>query len=245
MLNQNQILDLWKININILNMRSPSRISRSFILPLIMLFMLILLKQFPFWSIAGILALYVMLVLILYLTLVKIKKKKYRQPYSYNISMLIYQVYDFVVLITMVVVALGVGYDMLLRGMSLDQGKITNVRISLLVVAFVTIVLVLLYSPTLSAQKIKRHSSPDQISSAQLSILLALNAFPGLAVFLSIIVNRLNPLESGLAVGGILIIMSGYLLLTLLTNSFYEIVILAINKWPFIQREKSEFNVHY
>lgn len=246
MLNQNQILDLWKININILNIRSPSRISQSFILPLIMLFMLLLLKQFPLWSIVGIMALYAMLVLILYLTLVKIRKKKYRQLYSYNLSMLIYQVYDFMVLIIMVVFALGVGDDMLLRGMRLDQGKIATMRISLMVIVSVTVVLILLYSPTLSAQKIRRHSSSDQISSVQLSIFVAaLNAFPGFAVFLSVILNRINPFGNGLAIAGILIITMGCLLLTLLTNSFYEIVILSINKWPFIQREKSVFNVHY
>jgi hypothetical protein len=245
MLNQNQILDLWKININILNMRSPSRISQSFILPLIILFILLLLKQFPFWSIVSILALYAVLVLILYLTLVKIKKKKYRQPYSYNLSMLIYQVYDFIVLITIVVFALSVGDDMLLRSMNLDQDKIKTMRISLLVIASVTVVLILLYSPTLTAQKIRRHSSPAQISRVQLSILVALNAFPGFAIFLSVILNRMNLLGNGLAIGGILIITMGYLLLTFLTNSFYEIVILSIYKWPFIQREKSVFNVHY
>ncbi len=245
LLNKIQIQNLWEININILNKRSPSWILRSLIFPFAMLAVLVMVRQYSFIVDLIILATFLLLVLSIYAGVSSIKKIRFRKPYSYNLSVFLYQAYDFIFLASLAFVFWGTGDDMLFRSNSLDLQAIRILRVYLLIILLVSTAFMLIFSPLLTIQKLKRFSTPSQTSKSHIYILIAMNTLPSFIAFAAIMLTRTGNGFQSLFISGIVCIVMGFFILTLLANNLFEIAVLFINKWPMIERDKLGFNVRY
>ncbi len=231
-----QILELWKSRLFLLEIRNPEWIETTFFMPLIM--MILPLSSTGFrqqvilsCSISGAIALAYSISV--YLLLRTIKNHRFRGEYAYPKTILLYSMYDIfnIMFVGMLFWTSGV--------LAMESNKVI---LTLLLCLLLVIILGVLTSRGFLTLKI-RVSNQENKYGKYMPIVLALgSALPGLGILAATMSPHnsssdlvLQMVETGL----------GSFLMYFATLGICEIVIIGLRKWPQIKRIDSHFNADW
>jgi hypothetical protein len=234
------INELWKIRLPVLNMRKPGWIKESFLLPLVLLILpLFLNQQIILWLGLGY-SEYLIATIIIFVQVSRIKAGRFRGKYSYQLSSLLYGIYDLASLMLLGAIF----WDSGMVGLN-HIGMLNELVALLLFVWVIAIVLIaIIFTPSFLAQRIKQNSQPKKsVTYKPLAFALA-SALPGIGILIGSIVSRTGNFPGGsLFFIAIMLFVCAIFLITFSAMGLTEIIWIGLQKWPDVHKSGSEFIV--
>jgi hypothetical protein len=233
--------ELWKIRLPILNMRRPQWILETFLLPLMLLVLpLSFNQQIIFWLCLGY-GIYLASALTIFGQVRRIKKGQFRIRYSYQLSTLLYGIFD----MANFTIFGAIFWDAGIVG--LNQIGILNESISLLLFGSEVVIVIVAVVSTRQflLQKIKWASESSKSSKYQPLIFALASVLPSMAILIGVILSRTQTFLSNgsLSFAAMLFFVIANFLIPFAATSLTEILWIGLRKWPDVHKSDSEFIV--
>jgi hypothetical protein len=229
---------LWQSRLPILILRQPAWVLETCWLPILL--------SIPLYFIAnkelGIIinnCLFIIVALIVFVIVNQLNKHKSIVKYPYNLILLLYQLYDFTLLLEVAVIFFSYADNLLIKSRVIDIQFLSFLRIFLLVSIATNIFLAILFSP----KQIKEKMELNKNKKTNNFILYIMSLFPGLGILVGILLSNVQNNDAGLLILSTVFYIGSFFFYILIGFASYELIYIIFRNWDYIYKNGNKFEL--